>query len=161
MKRALGVLLCMVLVLAGSAARWKTPSLQGVWQVVEVTTGDSASRVIRHPQAGLLIVTEKYYSRTEEHAERPRPLLSNSATASADELRAAWGAFYGEAGTYAIDGKRITLRPTVAMNPSAMTPGAYAVNAYELSGNTLMVRMLTTEHGPVSTPVTIKLTRME
>ena len=113
------------------------------------------------PRRALLIITTKYYSRTEEHAEGPRPTLANNATASADELRAVWGPFQGEAGRYEIAGNRITLRPLVAKNPAAMTSGAYSVNSFELSGNTLTVSVLSNERGPVSTPVTIKLMRLE
>jgi hypothetical protein len=153
------VVLALALVLGGGgAARWKPASIQGVWQVVEV---NMEGRVVRNPQPALLILTPKYYSRTEVHAENPRPTLANGATASADELRATWGPFHGEAGRYEIGGNRITLRPTVAKNPEAMTPGAYSVSSYELSGNTLTVSTLSDERGPVSTPVTIKLTRLE
>jgi hypothetical protein len=160
-KRALGVVLAMVVVLGGSAGRWRPASIQGVWKVVEVSTGGAGGQAIHHPQPGLLLVTGKYYSRTEEHADSPRPMLSNSATASAAELRAVWGSFYGEAGTYEVAGNRITLRPMVARDPAAMTAGAYSVNSYELSGNTLTVTLLSNERGAVATPATIKLMRLE
>ncbi|MGH7553738.1 MAG: hypothetical protein ACREMQ_12000, partial [Longimicrobiales bacterium] len=136
MKRALGVILALGLVLGGSAARWKPASIQGVWQVVEV---NMEGRIVSNPQPALVIFTPKYYSRTEVHAEGPRPNLTNGATASADELRATWGPFHGEAGRYEIGGNRITLRPTVAKNPAAMMSGAYSVSSYELSGKTLTV----------------------
>jgi len=159
MKPALTLVRAMVVVLGGSAARSKPASIQGVWKVVEVTMGGPGGQTFSHPRPGLVILTSKHYSRTEEHSESPRPTLVNSATASADELRAAWGSFHGEAGTYEIGGARITLRSMVARNPAAMMAGAYSVSSYELSGNTLTVSLLSNERGPVSTPVTIKLTR--
>ena len=46
--------------------------------------------------------------------------------ATADELRAAWGPFVGEAGTYEVTtGNVITMRPIAAKNPAAMVPGAF------------------------------------
>ena len=160
MKRAFAASLAAVLILGGTAARMQPASIQGVWKVVEVRVQSPGGAVVHRPEAGLLIVTPKYYSRTEEHADGRRPTLANNASASADELRATWGPFYGEAGRYEIAGDRITLRPMVAKNPAAMTSGAYTVNSFELSGNTLTVNMLANERGPLP-PVTVKLMRLE
>ena len=59
------------------------------------------------------------------------------AHASADELRAAWGPFVGEAGTYEVtSGSVITMRPLAAKNPAAMVPGAFITYSYKLEGDT-------------------------
>jgi hypothetical protein len=151
----------MLVVLGGSAGRWQPATIAGVWKVVEVEAGAAGAGTVYHPQTGLVIITAKYYSRTEQHTEGPRPTLANNATATADELRAVWGPFQGEAGQYELAGDRITMRPMVAKNPAAMAPGAYSVSAYKVTGNTLTVHLLSSERGPVSTPVTIKLMRLE
>jgi hypothetical protein len=135
-------------------------SIQGVWQIVEVRVGPGG-QTVHQPQTGVLIVTPKYYSRTEQHTDSPRPTLANNTTASAEELRATWGPFQGEAGRYEIAGNRITLRPMVAKNPAAMTSGAYTTSSFQLEGNSLIVTLLSNERGPVATPATIKMTRLE
>lgn len=56
--------------------------------------------------------------------------------ASADELRAVWGPFGGEAGTYEVtNGNQITMRPITAKNPAAT--GALITYSYRLDGDTL------------------------
>ena len=52
------------------------------------------------PDATLAIFHGRHYSRVEVHAEQPRPPLADPASASADQLRAVWGPFVGEAGTF-------------------------------------------------------------
>ena len=84
----------------------------------------------RHPQAppNLVILTARHYSRVEVQAEGPRPIPPDVSKASADELRAVWGPFVGEAGTYEVTGGNlITMRPMAAKNPAAMAPGAFIV----------------------------------
>ena len=82
--------------------------------------------------------------------------------ASADELRAAWGPFAGEAGTYEVTTDNvITMRPLVAKNPAAMAPGAFVTYSYKLDGDTLWVTQQRNQNGPFANPVTIKVVRVE
>ena len=93
--------------------------------------------------------------------KEPRPTPADIAKASADELRAVWGPFVGEAGTYEISsGNVITMRPIVAKNPAAMKPGAFTTWSYRLEGNTLWVTAKANQNGPVD-PVTVKAVRVE
>ena len=79
------------------------------------------------PDATLAIFHGRHYSRVEVHAEQPRPLLADPASASADQLRAVWGPFVAEAGTFEVSGNdMITMQATVAKNPAAMPDGASA-----------------------------------
>ena len=59
------------------------------------------------PEATLAIFHGRHYSRVEVHAEQPRPLLGNPAAASADQLRAVWGPFVAEAGTFEVSGSDV------------------------------------------------------
>ena len=88
----------------GIAGQSKRESIQGVWQAVEVTiTGPGARTIaIPEPRPNLTIITARHYSRVEDQSEKPRPILADVTKASADELRAAWGPFVGEAGTYEV-----------------------------------------------------------
>ena len=162
-KSLFAVLTVGLLATQGAGAHSKLESIQGVWQAVEVTiTGQGARTItIPQPRPNLTILTAKHYSQLHDDAERPRPVLANAATASADELRAAWGSFAGDAGTYEIAGNVITMRPVVAKNPAAMAPGAFISYSYTLDGNTLRVTQQRNQNGAIANPVTIKVVRVE
>jgi hypothetical protein len=64
-----------------------------------ITVGPNGT-VTSKPQPMLTMFTEKYYSFLWIQSDEPRPQLKDRATASADELRATWGAFSGQGGTY-------------------------------------------------------------
>jgi hypothetical protein len=164
MNRLLFLLLGVGLVTSHDVAAQPTSgSIQGVWQVVEVRmTGPTPQTItIPEPRPNLTILTAKHYSRVEIHAEGPRPMLSDVTKASADELRAAWGPFVGEAGTYEVTGNLITMRPIAAKNPAAMAPGAFTTWTYELTGDTLRVTAKGNQNGPIANPVTVKALRIE
>jgi hypothetical protein len=67
----------------------------------------------------------------------------------------------GEAGTYEISGKTITMRPIAAKNPAAMVPGAFTTWSFTLTGNTLVITAEGNQNGPVVNPVTVKAVRVE
>ena len=133
--------------------------LEGVWRTVEVVISSSAQTF--KPGATLAIFHGRHYSRVEVHAEGPRPVLKDPAAASASELRATWGPFVGEAGTFEVTGNEITMQALVAKNPAAMTKGATSVYTYERNGDTLMLTQVRTHSGPSPAPTTIKLVRVE
>jgi Lipocalin-like domain len=144
--------------------RLKRGSLQGVWQAAEVTvTGPGARTItIPEPRSNLIIFTERHYSRVEIHSEGPRAVPADVTKASADELRAVWGPFVAEAGTYETTGGNvITMRPLVAKNPLAMAPGVFVAYSYKLDGDTLTVTFQKDQNGPIANPVTIKAVRVE
>jgi hypothetical protein len=151
-----------VLSTASLAGRSSASGLQGVWKTVEVRVGGQAPQTFANVQPNLTIFTASHYARVEVHADSPRPLLGDVSKATADELRAAWGAFFAEAGTYEVTGaNEMTMRPIVAKNPSAMAAGVYTVFSYKLEGNTIQVTTLRTQQGPIPAPVTIKAVRIE
>jgi hypothetical protein len=161
MKWLLAVLLGVGLLTSGDVAAQST-SIQGVWQVVEVTLGGPSARTIEisEPRPNLTIITARHYSRIQVEAET-RPVLADVSKANADELRAAWGPFSGEAGTYTIERNLITMRPIVAKNPAAMAPKSFSTWSYKLEADTLWVTAQTNQDGPVVHPVTIKAVRLE
>ena len=143
------------------SAEESTAALQGVWRTLEVTVPGPVARTFI-PGATLAVFHGRHYSRVEIHSEQPRPLLADPATASADQLRAVWGPFVGEAGTFELSGNDvITMRATVAKNPAAMAPGATSVYTYRREGDVLTLTQLRTHAGPVANPITVKLTRVE
>jgi hypothetical protein len=163
-KRLLLVLLSVgFLASASSEAQTKAGSIQGVWQVVEVRMSGPtpATITIPEPRPNLTIITARHYSRVQVEAEGPRPVIADVAKATADELRATWGPFVGEAGTYEIRGNVITMRPIAARNPAAMTHGAFTTWSFKLTGDTLLVTAEGNQNGAVANPVTVKAVRVE
>ena len=139
----------------------KRVAIQGVWRTVEVTITGPAARTISQIQPNLTILTARHYSRINIDAEAPRPIVADVTKASADELRAVWGPFVGEAGTYEVTGHLITMRPIAAKNPAVMGPGVFITYSYKLDGDTIWVTQQRNEHGPFANPVTIKAVRIE
>ena len=142
------------------AASDSRAALEGVWRTVEVIVQSPRPQTFK-PGATLAIFHGTHYSRVEVHAEGSRPLLKDSAAASADELRAVWGPFVGEAGTFDLNGNVVTMQATVAKNPAAMTNGATSAYTYQRSGDTLTLTQVRTHSGPSPAPVTIRLVRVE
>ena len=164
MTKLLLVLIGTALLTGANVAGQSKPSVQGVWQAVEVTLTGPAARTITipEPRPNLMIITAKHYSRVEVQAEGPRPIPTSVATASADELRAVWGPFVGEAGTYELTrANEITMRPIAAKNPAAMVPGAFITYTFTIDGNTIWVTQQRNQNGPFANPATIKAVRIE
>ena len=155
--------LIITLVAGGSAApsaAEPNAALQGVWRTVEVVVPGAPARTYR-PLSTLAIFHGRHYSRVEVHAEQPLTPLTDLSNASADQLRAVWGPFVGEAGTFEVNGNEITMQAIVSKNPSAMTKGAVSVYAFRRDGDTLTLTQIRTHAGPSSNPITIKATRVE
>ena len=90
------------------------------------------------------------------------PTLDNPAVASADQLRAVWGPFFGEAGTFDVSGDNlVTMQATVAKNPAAMANGAASVYTYEVKADTLTLTQVRMPSGASAAPVRVTLTRVE
>lgn len=144
----------------GVAGPSKPAPVQGGWRTVEVTVPGPNGRTFTNTQPNLTIFTAKHYSRTEVHADNPRPILSDVGHATADELRAAWGPFVAEAGSYEVTaGNIITMRPVVAKNP-ATADGAYTTYSLTQVGDTIWVTAQANEKGTIP-PVKIKAVRVE
>jgi hypothetical protein len=157
------VLVGILLSVNSAAAQSKHGPLEGVWQTVEVTLSGPGARTITipEPRPNLMIVTARHYGRVEVHAEGPRPILADPGKATADELRAVWGPFVGEAGTYDVTGNVITMRPIAAKNPAAMVHGGFITYSFKLDGNTIWVTQQRNQSGPFTNPATIKAVRIE
>jgi hypothetical protein len=147
----------------GIAAQSAQGSIQGVWRVVEaVITGPGARTIAFAERPNLTIFTARHYSRSEVQADGPRPVLADVARATADELRAIWGPFVGEAGTYEVaPGSLITMRPIASKNPAVMGPGVFITYSYRLDGDTLSLTQQRNQNGPFANPFTLKLVRVE
>ena len=151
-----------VLASQGTAAQSTRESIQGVWRITEAITGPGARTISFADRPNLTIITARHYSRVEVQADKPRPILTDAAKATADELRAAWGPFVSEAGTYDVtpDGL-ITMRPIASKNPAVMGPGVFITYSYKRDGDTLSFTQQRNQNGPFTIPFTLKLVRVE
>jgi hypothetical protein len=146
--------------LAGFASISK-PSIEGVWRPVEIIITGPQARTIIPDQPSLDVITAKHYSRVEIHATGRRPMVTDPAKATADELRQAWGPLIAEAGSYELRDNVIRMRPVVAKNQSAMAPGLVLESEYRLAGDTLWLTLRRGVRGVEANPPTIKLVRVE
>jgi hypothetical protein len=147
----------------GTAGQSTRASIQGVWRIVEATiTGPGARTIAFTERPNLTIIAARHYSRVEVQADGPRPILADVARATADELRAVWGPFVAEAGTYEVtSGGQITMRPIASKNPAVMGPGVFITYSYTLDGDTLSLTQQRNQNGPFANPFTLKLLRVE
>src|SRR6266704_3186719 len=130
MKRSLVVSTLVVgaaLAVATIAAQQRAASrsgIAGVWRAIEVTTTGPNANTLKDPQPNLSIFTAKHYSQMAVLGDKPRPEMKfeEIATASAEQLRAVWGQFIANAGTYEVKGGEIIFQALVAKNPNAMAP---------------------------------------
>jgi len=138
-------------------------SIQGVWRIVEATISGPGARTIAFgDRPNLTIITARHYSRVEVQSDGPRPILADVAKASADELRAAWGPFVSEAGTYEVaPGGVVTMRPIASKNPAVMGQGVFITYAYKLDGDTLSLTQQRNQNGLFANPFALKLMRVE
>ena len=158
----------VVVLIAGAAGRGDAAGqstrgpLQGVWQVTEFNISGPTPRTIAlsEPRANLIIFTTRHYSRVEVQTEK-RPALPDPATATADELRAVWGPFVGEAGTYEVRGGSVTMRPIASKNPAVMGADVFITYSFKASGDALTLTQDRNQTGPFPNPFTIRAVRVE
>jgi len=146
-----------------ASGQGKPTSVRGAWQVIQVTLTAPSPRTISvpDPRPNLAVFTAKHYSHLQVTSEGPRPIPADMAKATVEELRAVWGPFSGEAGTYEMGNNTITMHPIVAKNPAAMTSGAFTIYGIKLQGDTLWITEQRTHRGPIANPVTLKAVRVE
>ena len=139
-------------------------SMQGVWRMAEVTIPGAKPQTIVFGESrpNLTIITPRHYSRVEVQSDGPRPIPADIAKATADELRAAWGPFVAEAGTYELTGPDVvTMKPIASKSPAAMAPGAFIVYGFKQTGDTIWLTQQKNQNGAFANPVTFNLVRVE
>jgi len=112
---------------------------------------------------GLLILTARHYSRTTDTAVGPRP---TAAYATPDrptvaELQARWGPFQANAGAYELSGNTLTLRILVSKDPASQRDGTFARLTVALDGNTLSLTPVENDAGRIVAGVTTRYVRVE
>ena len=140
-------------------------SIQGVWQITQVTTTGPNASTNSSPQPSQYIFTPKHYSIVRVNGTNARPDLTRDQeqSASAAQLLAVYGfdALSAQSGTYEVAGGKLTTRSIAARNNGAMASGAFSTAAYTVDGKTLTITQDRNTAGPVANPTTWKLTRIE
>ncbi|MGE3508093.1 MAG: hypothetical protein AB7N65_04340 [Vicinamibacterales bacterium] len=135
-------------------------NIVGVWRVAERTVVGPGAKPITSVQPGIRIFTQRHYSFTDDTSDTPRPELPANPT---DKQRSdVFTPFTAQAGTYEIKGNEITFRRLAAKSPVNVRPGSFGISTFRFEGSgTLWLTTKANQSGPVASPVTIKLTRIE
>ena len=163
-KRVLvAAVLIGIVEIVGHAQRGNSNSgVIGVWRVSEITFIGPDTRTVTKPEPGIVIVTPHYYSRNLVISDAPRPELPPPDKRTDKQIADAFGPFIANAGTYEIRGNEFTTRRIAAKNPAEMRAGNFLTFTFRLEGrDTLWLTSKTDEHGPLTNPTAVKLTRLE
>ena len=176
MTKSLPGLVILLCVLAGTTTGQSQPSIQGVWRPVErviprsTTAGDRVDPFGHVPvgtqtdlQPGLLILTARHYSRTTDTSVGPRPTApyATPGKPTVDELQVRWGPFQANAGTYELSGNTLTLRILVSKDPGGQRDGTFARLTVALNGNALSLTPVENDAGRIVAGVTTRYMRVE
>jgi len=155
-------ILSLTMVVAGiflAGAVQAQSTLQGVWQIEEVTVvGGANEGTYTNPQPSLYIFTEQHYSTLIVLGDSPRQLFSDETTD--EETLAAFDNFIANAGTYQVAGSTLTVLASVAKVPGAMTGEAFTYE-YSLDGDSLTLVLAGAAWASGDTEITYRLSRLE
>ena len=155
-------LLSLTMVVAGislAGAVQAQSTLEGVWQIEEVTiVGGANEGTYTNPQPSLYIFTEQHYSTLIVPGDSPRQLFSDETTD--EETLAAFDNFIANAGTYQVAGSTLTVLASVAKVPGAMTGEAFTYE-YSLDGDSLTLVLAGAAWAAGDTEITYRLIRLE
>jgi hypothetical protein len=154
------VLFTTALLTVATEAQSKAPVLTGAWRMTEMKRIGPRTETLKSPQ-GLLIFTNKYWSRMYVDSDQPRTEIRNLEKATAAEIIATWGPFVAASGTYEASGNTLTMRALIAKNPNVMEPGNLSVYTFKIEGNTLTMSDTRNSAGTVASPRTFTFIRLE
>jgi hypothetical protein len=161
MRRAVIIALAAAALPSLSSAQSRR-SLQGAWQVVEVSTTGPGASTTSSPQPGLYLFTARHYSLMRVLSPDPRPGFSDPANITAAEALAVWGPLQAQSGTYEVVSGSLNLLPIVAKNPGVMRAGRKPdVYTFTLQGDSLTLVQTSDGIGQVPNPTTLRLKRVE
>ena len=131
--------------------------LVGVWRIVETTINASGeTTVIRDPQPGLYIFTERHFSTMLVPGRESRAPFSAARTDA--ERLSAYDNFIADAGTYELQGSTVVTNNVIAKIPNGMDatiPYRYSFENQEL------LLILESAWAPPGGSITYRLQRLE
>jgi hypothetical protein len=133
-----------------------TPSIEGAWKLVEVTSPDGVENP--NPQPGVWMFTRHHYSLAMVMGTNVSVQPASVAQALGVKEISLWDAFVANSGSYSVTGNMLTTVPMVAEAKEAMTDGFVLKYEMKFDGNGAVA--LTTKVGGGVNSVW-KLRRME
>jgi hypothetical protein len=163
MRRTVGSIGVGVAVLVGLTA-WvnaqsKPSPVEGAWSIQSVSFAKPPADLPNKPTGFILFVGNHYSTQYVTDSSRPNFGEGGEAKATADQLRAIWGPFTSNAGTFTVSGNTLRLVPMVAKNPGFMVPGLWNELTLTLNGDTLVLTSIRNNNGPAANPQTIRWVR--
>jgi hypothetical protein len=128
----------------GQTGNLSAADLEGAWIRVE---GINTAGVAAASPPAVRTFIDGHFSWMNAAANRTEP----SATATAEELRAAWGPVTARSGRYEVVGQTMTERPIADKNPVGMAPGAFATFAIRLVADSMWITQIVNETNGVLT----------
>jgi hypothetical protein len=160
MRRLVVLAVCVLTLNAQSElAAQAAPRLEGAWQVTQVVTTGPNAATNNAPQPRMLVFSGRHYALLSVTSAGPRTQPADVAAATADELRAMWNPFTANAGTFEVQGERLTTRLQVAKNPNAMEPGASNEYTFRLAADTLWLTQVRNLGAAIANPATVRYVR--
>jgi hypothetical protein len=133
--------------------------VEGAWVLQDLSYAKPPTVRLNKP-IGLVVFTGNHYSQVILRDSGTRPEVGpEGATATVEQLRAAWGPLVAQAGTFQISGNTLTVRPSVAKGMTVMTQGSFSEQTFTLKGDTLVLVSTRNQAGPSTNPQTMRLTR--
>jgi|ERR1043166_1090005 hypothetical protein len=154
--------LLIVAVMSISALAQGKSSVEGVWQLTEITMTGKYAMTMKITQPSVYIFTKTHYSKTYIGSDKPRAVLNDYSKATQEQLLAIFvDGFDASAGTYEMKVDKLTLRPTVAKSPSDMREGTWSSYSIKIAGDAITLTPEDSNTGPNKKKVSFKLTRVE
>lgn len=158
--RIIACALFLAALLPASPVSAQADKLVGVWKLTEIKYPEMPDknlpvRNIANPNPSIYIFTNKHFSRVSDGFYKPRTDLPQTPTD--EQLVAAWRRFSADAGTYEVEGNKITAHIIVAKNPNAMNSNEPLIIEFRFDGDTLVFL----GRSPIYDPMELKFTRLE
>jgi hypothetical protein len=148
-----------ILVLTCAASSQK---IAGVWRLDAITTTGPNGKEFKTTQPSQYIFTKGHYSIVRVDATAPRS-TDDPKTMTADQLRDVYvDSFIAQGGTIELKAGKLTMKPTVAKSPRAMSGDRWTSYSVKITGNTLILtNTANQDNATVTNPTTFTLTRVE
>jgi hypothetical protein len=139
--------------------------IKGIWRIVASGPADHVVDRKAIGMSGMVIFGDGYWMYGTESGDSPRPALpaGGAASATAEQLRAAWGPMDVQGGPYELKGNELHLRHIIAKGVGAYNATVPLVVSFKVdaSGKTGTITQVRGAQGPFQNPVTWRIERLE
>jgi len=162
MRRVLALAVVFTVVLGVSAlldAQTDRSPLEGAWVLQDWSSAKPPAFKVNKP-TGMLVISGNHYATVILMDSSTRPEVgAGGASATKEDLLAAWGPLRAQAGTVKVSGDKVTFKATIAKGTPPMAPGAFGENTFTVKGDSLVLVSSRNQDGPSANPETRRYTR--